>query len=75
VVGPIGGVTQKVAAVRSAGATVFLVPKENFTEAKAHAGGRLEIVAIGTYDDALRALAALPGSNAGEFVQSGGGGT
>jgi len=75
VVGPIGGVTQKVAAVRSAGATVFLVPKENFAEAKAHAGRRLEIVAIGTYDDALRALAALPGSNAGEFVQSGGGGT
>ncbi len=74
VVAPIGGVTQKVAAVRSAGATVFLVPKENFAEAKAHAGSHLKVVAVGSYDDALRALAALPGSNAGEFVQSGGGG-
>jgi len=74
-VGPIGGVAQKVAAVRSAGATMFLVPKENFTEAKAHAGSHLKVVAIGTYDDALRALATLPGSNAGEFVGSGAGRT
>jgi PDZ domain-containing protein len=74
-VGPIGGVAQKVAAVRRAGATMFLVPKDNFAEAKARAGSDLKVVAIGTYDDALRALATLPGSNAGEFVPSGDGGT
>jgi len=69
-VSPIGGITQKVAAVREAGAGMFLVPRENYDEAKAHAGDDLEVVAVGTYDDALRALATLPGSNAGELVQS-----
>src|SRR5205807_5116988 len=38
-VGPIGGVAQKAVTVRRAGATAFLVPKENYAEAKAHAGG------------------------------------
>ncbi len=69
-VSPIGGITQKVATVREADATMFLVPRENYAEAKAHAGDDLEVVAVGSYDDALRALATLPGSNAGEFVQS-----
>ncbi len=75
VVGPIGGVTQKVAAVRHAGASMFLVPKANYAEAKAHAGSHLKVVSIDTYDDALRALATLPGSNAGDFLPRGGGGT
>jgi len=74
VVGPIGGVAQKVAAVRKAGATMFLVPKDNYAEAKAHAGSHLKVVAIGTYDDALRALATLPGSNAVDFLPGGSGG-
>ncbi len=74
VVAPIGGVAQKVAAVRKAGAKMFLVPKDNYAEAKAHAGSHLKVVAIGTYDDALRALATLPGSNAADFLPGGGGG-
>ncbi|MGI8776603.1 MAG: YlbL family protein [Acidimicrobiales bacterium] len=73
VVAPIGGVTQKVAAVRRAGATVFLVPKENYAEAKAHAGSKVKVIPISTFDDALRALATLPASNAGDFVQNGAG--
>ncbi|MFN2609068.1 MAG: PDZ domain-containing protein [Acidimicrobiales bacterium] len=72
-VAPIGGVAQKVVAVERAGATMFLVPKDNYAEAKAHAGGRLRVVAIGSYDDALRALGGLPGSNAASFAQAGGG--
>ncbi|HEX3393206.1 MAG TPA: S16 family serine protease [Acidimicrobiales bacterium] len=70
-VAPIGGVTQKVAAVRRAGATVFLVPKDNYAEAKAHAGSKVKVIPITTFDDALRALATLPGSNAGDFAQNG----
>ncbi|MGI9021711.1 MAG: YlbL family protein [Acidimicrobiales bacterium] len=75
VVSPIGGITQKVAAVRESGAVMFLVPQANFDEAKAHAGDDLGVVAVGTYDDALRALATLPGSNAGEFAMGGVGGS
>ena len=63
-VGPIGGVAQKAVTVRRAGATAFLVPKENYAEAKAHAGGGLRVFAIGNFDDALRVLGTLRGSNA-----------
>ena len=74
-VGPIGGITQKVAAVREYGAAMFLVPTENYAEAKAHAGDDLQVIAVSSFDDALRALATLPGSNAAEVAQSGGPGT
>ncbi|MCA1683630.1 MAG: PDZ domain-containing protein [Actinobacteria bacterium] len=73
-VGPIGGITQKVAAVKREGATVFLVPKVNYTEAEARAGSELEVIPVATFDDALRALAKLPGSNAGDFLRVGAGG-
>ena len=63
-VGPIGGVAQKAVAVRRAGIKVFLVPKENEAEAKAHAGKGLEIRGVGTFDEALKALSSLEGSNA-----------
>jgi PDZ domain-containing protein len=63
-VGPIGGVAQKAVAVRRAGIKVFLVPKENEAEAKAHAGGGLEIRGVGTFEEALKALGSLQGSNA-----------
>jgi PDZ domain-containing protein len=63
-VGPIGGVAQKAVAVRRAGIKVFLVPKENEAEAKAHAGSGLEILGVGTFEEALSALSSLEGSNA-----------
>jgi PDZ domain-containing protein len=71
-VGAIGGVAQKVAAVRRSGATLFLVPRENYAEAEAHAGSHLRVAAIDTFDDALRAMGSLPGSNAASFAQAGG---
>ena len=37
-VGDVGGVVQKTAAVRAAGADVFLVPPGEYEQAKAHAG-------------------------------------
>jgi PDZ domain-containing protein len=63
-VGAIGGVAQKAVTVRRAGIKVFLVPKDNEAEARAHAGKNLKIIGVATFDDALKALASLDGSNA-----------
>jgi PDZ domain-containing protein len=63
-VGPIGGVAQKAVTVRRAGIKVFIVPKENEAEARAHAGSGLEIRGVATFDEALKALSSLNGSNA-----------
>jgi PDZ domain-containing protein len=63
-VGPVGGVAQKAVTVRRAGIKVFLVPKENEAEARAHAGGGLEIRGVATFEEALKALGSLEGSNA-----------
>lgn len=60
-VGDVGGVAQKTAAVRAAGAQVFLVPKGEFVEAKKHAGRSLEVVKVETLDQAITALARLGG--------------
>lgn len=68
---PIGGVAQKVVAVERAGAKLFLVPRDNLDEARHKAGRRLRVEPITTVDDALRAMAKLPGSNAGQYVRSG----
>jgi PDZ domain-containing protein len=63
-VGPIGGIAQKTVTVRRAGAKVFLVPKENEAEARAHAGSKLQIRGVSTFEEALQALGSLDGSNA-----------
>ncbi|HEX2063128.1 MAG TPA: PDZ domain-containing protein [Acidimicrobiales bacterium] len=60
-VGEVGGVAQKVAAARSAGARYFLVPEAEFDEAVSHAGGKLEVVEVATLEDALVALGRLGG--------------
>ncbi len=64
-VGDVGGVAQKTAAVRHAGARLFLVPPGEFKEAKAHAGKKLKVVQVKTLADALAALA----KNGGEPVK------
>ncbi|MDQ2826955.1 MAG: PDZ domain-containing protein [Actinomycetota bacterium] len=63
-VGAIGGVAQKTVTVKRAGAKIFLVPKANEAEAKAHAGRGLQVLGVSSFDDALHALASLSGSNA-----------
>ncbi len=63
-VGPVGGVAQKAVTVRRAGIKVFIVPKENEAEARANAGSGLEIRGVGSFDEALKALGSLEGSNA-----------
>ncbi|MGI8809915.1 MAG: YlbL family protein [Acidimicrobiales bacterium] len=63
-IGPIGGIAQKAVTVRRAGIKVFLVPTENEAEARAHAGGGLQIRGVANFEEALKALATLQGSNA-----------
>lgn len=60
-VGDVGGVVQKTAAVRAAGADYFLVPPKEVRDARAHAGGRLKIVSVANLDEALAALGRLGG--------------
>jgi PDZ domain-containing protein len=60
-VGKVGGVAQKVAAARNAGARYFLVPEAEFDEAVAHAAGKLEVIEVSTLEDALVALGRLGG--------------
>jgi PDZ domain-containing protein len=55
-VGPVGGVAQKTAAVRAAGIDVFLVPPQEYEDARAHAGRDVRIVRVATLEEALVAL-------------------
>jgi len=70
-VGPIGGVEQKTVTVRRAGAKVFLVPSDNLEEARSRAGDDLQVFAVDSFDDALRVLGGLEGSNALALGQPG----
>jgi PDZ domain-containing protein len=63
-VGPVGGVAQKTAAVRSKGVAVFLVPAAEYEEALRHAGDSLRVEPVEDLDDALKVLGTLQGSNA-----------
>ncbi len=63
-VGSVGGVRQKTLGVQRAGATVFVVPKGNETEARAAAGPGLTVYAVDNFDEAVRRLGSLRGSNA-----------
>lgn len=62
-VGDVGGVAQKTVSVTNAGATLFLVPPQEYATAKAHAGPHLKVVAVSTLDQAIRAI----GANGGDI--------
>jgi PDZ domain-containing protein len=68
-IGAIGGVAQKAVTVRRSGASIFIVPRDNYKDAKAHAGNHLKVYAVDNIDDALRILGTLKGSNALSLVQ------
>ena len=57
--GAIGGVRQKVFAARSVGAEYVLVPTDNYDEALTAAGKDIQVVAVGTLQDALDFLDSL----------------
>jgi Lon-like protease len=61
---PIGGVKQKVIGVRRTGIDVFLVPAgDNAREAQRFAG-RVRVIAVSSFQQALHALATLPAHSA-----------
>ncbi len=55
-VGEVGGVDAKVVAARASGATVFLVPEEELELAQETAGDDIEVIPVGTLDEAIDAL-------------------
>ncbi len=60
-VGDVGGVAEKTAAVRAAGADVWLVPAGEYEEAKSRAGSRLKVFKVETLDAALEVLGGIGG--------------
>jgi PDZ domain-containing protein len=63
-VGPIGGVSHKVAAAAKAGARWFLVPLRNAAEAKEKAerlGGSINVVPVSSLQDSIAKLRSLSG--------------
>jgi PDZ domain-containing protein len=58
-VGPIGGIQQKMAAARAAGATVFLAPAGNCTDTSGAVPAGLRVVKVSTLRGAIAALQAL----------------
>jgi Lon-like protease len=60
-VGDVGGVPQKTIAVERAGATIFLVPPEEYRAAKSKDTPGLQIFAVSTLDQALAVLSAHGG--------------
>ena len=63
-VGPIGGIAQKTVTVKEAGVKVFLVPRANLAEARREAGKKLDVRPVDNFEDAVRELGTLAGSNA-----------
>ena len=61
-VGPIGGMHQKVLAVKASGAQEFLVPRSEYAEAERYAGS-LKVVPVDDLDDAVAALTRLGGGS------------
>jgi Lon-like protease len=55
-VGPIGGIQQKIAAARDAGAELFLVPADNCADALAAPQPGLTLARVSDLDQALTAL-------------------
>lgn len=64
-VGDVGGVAQKTAVVRDAGAEVFLVPAGEYEIAKRKAGRGIVVLKVTTLQEALDALASVGGDLGG----------
>lgn len=60
-VGDVGGVEQKTAAVKAAGADVFLVPANEYEIARKRAGKKLSVIKVTTLQEALDALGSVGG--------------
>lgn len=60
-VGPIGGIRQKMHGARDAGATVFLAPEANCSQAAGYVPDGLQVVSVATLDDAVEAVTLIGG--------------
>ncbi|MFD3516696.1 hypothetical protein [Streptomyces sp. NPDC058657] len=58
-VGPVGGVPLKIKGARADGATVFLVPKEECSQAKSGLPAGMRLVPVSTLSDAVASLTEL----------------
>ena len=56
VVGPIGGIQQKMFGAKNAGAKFFLAPKDNCSEVVGHVPAGLKVFKVTTFTDALNAV-------------------
>ncbi len=61
-VGDVGGVAQKTVAVENAGASIFLVPPQEYKAAMSKDRPGLKVYAVSTLDQALQVLAAHGGT-------------
>jgi len=66
-VGPVGGGAQKAITVRDSDYDVFLVPLAEVDEVREAVGDDVEVIGVGTLEDALEALDTL-GGNAGSLL-------
>ncbi len=71
VVGPIGGISQKLIAADAKGADAFLVPEGNCPEAVSNPPSGLPLVSVGSVTEALDALAALRDGKQPELCPAG----
>ena len=72
-VGDVGGVAQKTVAVENAGATIFLVPPQEYRAAMSKDRPGLKVYAVSTLDQALHVLAANGGQVPAAAPSSGAG--
>jgi Lon-like protease len=66
-VGPVGGGAQKGITARDSDYEVFLVPEAEVEEVREAVGDDVEVIGVGSLEDALRALDSL-GGNAGSLL-------
>lgn len=59
VVGPIGGIRQKLFGAQRAGAKYFLAPAENCNEVNGHIPSGMQVFRVKTFDEALDAVTAI----------------
>ena len=67
VVGPIGGIRQKLAGARSDGAEYFLAPADNCDEVVGHVPDGLDVFKVGTFDEGRTAVEAIAQGQTGSL--------
>ncbi|MFV0462983.1 MAG: PDZ domain-containing protein [Nostocoides sp.] len=63
VVGPIGGIAQKLVGARNGGARYFLAPRANCDEVAGHIPDGLTVVAVDSFDQALADVRSIAGGD------------